>query len=119
MIYLKKLFSATSTAIVGLVLYATFPVWPSIFSSTPTDFSVENWHAAHKYRREAMAKDFLARHPYLGMHCKEVIRLLGKPDSQSLDELLYFVSVTAGDYMALSFKFESDCRVVRAYIRQT
>jgi hypothetical protein len=119
MVFLKRLLAAALLSFIGFIVYVTFPAWSSMFASTPTTFTTENWHGAHKYRREVMAKEFLDRHPYVGMSQDEVIQLLGKPDYQSVGKLHYFVALTAADYIALSFELDSDHRVVKAYLHQT
>ncbi len=119
MTILKRSIAAVLVGFVGLMLYVTFPAWSSFFASTPTAFTPDNWLGAHKYRRDVMARDFLDHHPYTGMHQEAVIHLLGKPDQQAPGRLHYFVALTAADYMTLTFEFDSEGRVTKAYLRQT
>ena len=119
MAILKRLIAAAFVGFVGLMLYVTFPAWSSLFALTPPAVTPDNWLGAHKYRRDVMAKDFLDRHPYTGMHREAVIQLLGKPDHQAPGKLDYFVATTAADYMALTFEFDGEGRVAKAYLRQT
>jgi hypothetical protein len=119
MIFLKRLFSAVLLILMCWILYVTFPVWSSIFASTSTTFTPENWRNAHMYRREVMARDFLDRHPHVGMPQEVITHLLGRPDQQSAGALHYFVAITAADYIALSFEIDGDGCVVKAYLRQT
>jgi hypothetical protein len=119
MALLKRLITAAFAGFVGLVLYVTFPVWSSLFASTPTAFTPDNWVSAHKYRRAVMAAHFLEHYPYTGMHQAAVIGLLGKPDQQTPGKLHYFVAITAADYMSLTFELDGEHRVTKAYLRQT
>ena len=119
MAILKRLIAAVFAGFIGIMLYETFPAWSSLLASTPTAFTSDNWLGAHKYRRDAMAVDFLDRHLYTGMRREALIELLGKPDHQAPGKLLYFVAITAADYMALAFEFDSEGRVTKAYLRQT
>ena len=119
MAILQKFVAPAFLGFVGMILYVTFPAWSSLFASTPTVFTLDNWQGAHKYRREVMAKDFLDHHPFIGMHQETMIQLLGKPDHQAPGRLSYFVAITAADYMALTFEFDSVGRVSKAYLRQT
>lgn len=117
--YLKRLLGAALLGFIAWVLYLTFPEWSSIFASTPATFSAENWQGAHKYRREMMAKDFLARSRYVGMRREDILKLLGKPEQQSDHELHYFVALTIADYMVLTFEIDEGGRVVKAHLRQS
>lgn len=119
MVFLRRLIAVAFLGLAGLTLYVTFPAWSALFASTPTTFTPDNWLDAHKYRREVMAKDFLSRHPYTGMHRDAVIKLLNKPDYQTPGKLHYFVAITVADYIALTFEFDSDGRVTKAYLHQT
>ena len=119
MAILTRLIAAVFAGFVGLMLYVTFPAWSSLFASTPTAFTPDNWLGAHKYRRDAMAVDFLDRHLSPGMHREALIELLGKPDHQAPGMLDYFVAITAADYMALAFEFDGEGRVTKAYLTQT
>jgi hypothetical protein len=56
MIILKRLFNAALLIFMGWILYLTYPAWSSLFASTPTTFTQENWRDAHQYRREMMAR---------------------------------------------------------------
>ncbi|MDT3735915.1 MAG: hypothetical protein ROZ00_06810 [Denitratisoma sp.] len=119
MAYLKRLLGAALLGFIVWVLYLTFPEWSSIFASAPATFSAENWQGAHKYRREAMARDILERSLYVGMRREDVLKLLGKPEQQSDRALHYFVALTAADYMVLTFEIDEGGRVAKAYLRQS
>jgi hypothetical protein len=90
-----------------------------MFAPALTDFSPQNWQAAHHYKRLELAQDFLDKHTYSGMSREAVVALLGKPDHQSPHSLTYLLSFTVADFMALSFELDDQGRVVRARIHQT
>ena len=53
------------------------------------------------------------------LHREQVIKLLGKPDTDYGYQLGYFLSITTADFMKLSFRFDDQGRVLKAYIHQT
>ena len=116
---LLRLFAFAMLGLMAWLAYGTYPYWSALFAPTLTDFSRQNWQAAHRYKRLDLAQDFLKKQTYAGMGREEVIALLGKPDHQSPHSLTYLLSLTAADFMALSFELDDQGRVVRAYIHQT
>jgi hypothetical protein len=101
------------------LMYATFPEWSSLLASAPDRFTAEAWRSAHRYRRAAMARDFLERYPVIGMDREAVIRLLGPPERGTATHSDYTVALTAADYLVLTLEFDAAGRVIRAYVRQT
>lgn len=63
----NKTVSATFVGVFGLVLYVTYPTWSNLLFPAPVVFTQDQWRETHKFRRAAMAKDFLVRQPYIGM----------------------------------------------------
>jgi len=116
---LLRLFAFVVSGVLVWVAYLTYPYWSALFAPTLIDFSRQSWQAAHRYKRLELARDFLDKHVPVGMSKEEVVALLGIPDHQTPHSLTYLLSITAADFMALSFHLDERGRVVQAIIHQT
>ncbi len=116
---LKLLIGAVGIGFIGFLLVVTFPAWSSLFASTPTTFTPEAWRDAHKYRREVMAKDFIARQHYTGLFRPDIEKLLGKPEYQGHNRIDYVVAITTADYILLTIQFDDDGRAKKVHLRQS
>lgn len=116
---LRFLLAVLGIGFIGFMLFVTYPAWSSLFASTPTTFSQEAWRNAHKFRKEAMAVDFMDRQPFIGSHRPEIEAMLGKPDYQGNNRIDYVVAITIADYMLITIEFDSADRAVKAYLRQS
>lgn len=117
--FLLNLPAAAGVAAGAFLLYATFPEWSSLLASAPPRFTPEAWRSVHRYRREAMARDFIERYPVIGMGREVVVGLLGQPERGNATRIEYTVALTAADYLVLTIEFEGTGQVIRAYVRQT
>lgn len=116
---LARFFAFAMLGVLVWLAYVTYPYWSALFAPTLTSFSQQNWQAAHRYKRLELAQDFLRTHTHAGMSREEIVTLLGKPDHQTPHSLTYLLSLTAADFMALSFRLDERGRIVQAYIHQT
>jgi hypothetical protein len=89
--------------LIVLIGIRSYPYWSIPFASTPQEFSEEAWRESNRFCRQLMAQDFLNRHAPVAMHRDQVMKLLGEPDIRDPNGFHYFVALTAGDYILLSF----------------
>lgn len=105
--------------LIGLIGIRSYPYWSIPFANTPQEFSEEAWRESNRFCRQVMAQDFLERHAPVAMHRDQVIKLLGEPDIRDPNGFHYFVALTAGDYILLSFVPDGQGRILEAYLHQS
>lgn len=105
--------------LVGFFIFVNYPYWSTVFYSSYSEFTSENWTKSHKFKRLVIAEDFLQKKSVKNLNRARVIMLLGKPDIDYGHRMGYFLSITTADFMMLSFIFDKNEQVVKAFIHQT
>ena len=105
--------------LIVLIGIRSYPYWSIPFASTPQEFSEEAWRESNRFCRQLMAQDFLNRHAPVALHRDQVMKLLGEPDIRDPNGFHYFVALTAGDYILLSFVPDGQGRILEAYLHQS
>jgi hypothetical protein len=126
---LRSLFVATT-----VVVCATFAVtwlWQRLdlfpFPQVePKTFSSKEWKAwtvkdmrqsediRRAYTRRDMLDDMLAKHRLIGLHRRDLVKLLGEPDGDPVPkdwDIAYFVGVDFVDYVVLVLRLDSHDKV--------
>ncbi len=100
-------------------IYSSYPYWSTVFYPTYSEFTGENWTKSHKFKRLAIAEDFLQKESVENLNRAQIIMLLGKPDTDYGYRMGYLLSITTADFMMLSFVFDENEQVVKVFIHQT
>jgi len=120
---MRKLLSSIERILIILLLLfiivISYPYWSILFYPNFTQFTSENWHASHKYKRLDMARDYLNNKSLQVSNHQQVIKQFGKPDIIGKNRVSYFLSLTAADYMLLSFIFDKNKYVIKVFIYQS